>query len=85
MATTYEQAIFEVTECKEGGQIVLNKLGQSKQYKLLLEYPAYKYIRKGDIIHAIIKRRLFYVYWEIEEIKAYYLPEAVELMKVHSL
>lgn len=85
VATTYEQAIFEVTECKEGGQIVLNKLGQSKQYKLLLEYPAYKYIRKGDIIHAIIKRRLFYVYWEIEEIKAYYLPEAVELMKVHSL
>lgn len=80
LATTYEQALFEVQECKEGGQVILNKLGQTKQYKLLLEYPAYKYLRKGDILHATIKRRLFYVYWELEEIKAYYLPQAVEFL-----
>ena len=83
-ATTYEQALFEVQECKEGGQIILNKLNQNKSYKLLLEYPAYKYMRKGDIIHAIIKRRLFYVYWEIEEVKAYYLPDAVQLLNINS-
>ena len=83
IATTYEQALFEVQECKEGGQIILNKLKQDKSYKLLLEYPAYKYMRKGDIIHAIIKRRLFYVYWEIEEVKAYYLPEAVQLLNIN--
>ena len=80
IATTYEQAHFEVQECKEGGQVVLNKLGQTKQYKLLLEYPAYKYLRKGDILHATIKRKLFYVYWELEEIKAYYLPQAIEFL-----
>lgn len=82
IATTYEQALFEVQECKEGGQVVLCKLSQNKQYKLLLEYPAYKYLRKGDIIHAIIKRRLFYVYWELEELRAYYLPQAIGLLSL---
>lgn len=77
IATTYEQALFEVQECKEGGQIILNKIGQTKQYKMLLEYPAYKYLRAGDILQAVIKRKLFYVYWELEEIKAYYLPQAM--------
>lgn len=80
IATTYEQALFEVQECKEGGQVILNKLGQTKQYKLLLEYPVYKYLRKGDIFHITIKRKLFYVYWELEEIKAYFLPQAIELL-----
>lgn len=83
IATTYEQALFEVQECKEGGQVVLNKLGQAKQYKLLLEYPAYKYLRKGDILHAVIKRKLFYVYWELEEIKTYYLPEALKFLSLY--
>ena len=78
IATTYEQAVFTIEECKEGGQVVLNKGNNGKQYKLLLEYPAYKYLRKGDILHATIKRRLFYVYWELEEVKAYYLPGAAE-------
>ena len=76
MATTYEQAVFKVQQCKEGGQVILTKLYQDKSYKLLLEYPAYKYFKKGDLIHAVIKRKLFYVYWEIEELKSYYLPEA---------
>lgn len=80
IATTYEQALFEVTECKEGGQVIFNKISQNKPYKLLLEYPAYKYLKKGDIIHAIIKRKLFYVYWELEEVKAYYLPQAMQLL-----
>ncbi|MBP3886895.1 MAG: hypothetical protein J6F30_04475 [Cellulosilyticum sp.] len=82
IATTYEQALFEVEECKEGGQVILNKVAQGKTYKLLLEYPAYKYLKKGDLIHAIIKRRLFYVYWEFEEVRAYYLPQAVELLNL---
>ncbi|PHV70035.1 hypothetical protein CS063_12890 [Sporanaerobium hydrogeniformans] len=76
LATTYEQAIFEVQECKEGGQIILTKRGQAKQYKLLLEYPTYKYFKQGDFIQGIIKRKLFYVYWEIEEIKSYYPHQA---------
>lgn len=80
IATTYEQAVFEVQECKEGGQVILNKLGQSKPYKLLLEYPTYKYLRVGDILHAVIKRKLFYVYWEVEELKFYYLPQAQEFL-----
>lgn len=82
IATTYEQSLFEVQECKEGGQIILSKLTQNKQYKLLLEYPVYKYLKKGDILHAVIKRKLFYVYWELEEIKAYYLPQAINLLNL---
>lgn len=81
IATTYEQAIFKVEECKEGGQIVLSKLYQDKQYKLLLDFPTYKYFKKGDLIHAIIKRKLFYVYWELQEIKSYYLPEALAYLE----
>lgn len=77
IATTYEQALFQVQECKEGGQIILTKPGQTKQYKLLLEYPTYKYLKKDDLLHAIIKRKLFYVYWELDEVKSYYLPEAL--------
>ncbi len=77
IATTYEQAIFKVTECKEGGQITLTKPRQNKEYKLLLEYPVYKDLKTGDLIHATIKRKLFYVYWELEEVKSYYLPEAI--------
>lgn len=76
IGTTYEQALFRVQECKEGGQVLLTKLNQNKVYKLLLEYPAYKYLREGDLIQATIKRKLFYVYWEIEELKSYYLPDA---------
>ncbi len=80
LATTYEQAIFKVQECKEGGQVILTKLGQDKPYKLLLEYPVYKYLKVGDMMHAVIKRKLFYVYWEVEELKFYYLPQAREFL-----
>lgn len=80
IATTYEQALFEIAECRAAGQIVLHKVGQTKQYKLLLEYPAYKYLKKGDILQAVIKRKLFYVYWEMEEIKACYLPQAIPFL-----
>lgn len=80
IAMTYEQALFRVQECKEGGQVILSKVTQDKEYKLLLEYPAYKYLKEGDIIHATIKRRLFYVYWELDEVKAYYLPQAMEIL-----
>ncbi len=80
IATTYEQAIFKVIECKEGGQVTLAKPKQSKEYRLLLEYPIYKDLKPGDLIHATIKRKLFYVYWELEEIKSYYLPEAIAFL-----
>lgn len=80
IATTYEQAIFKVIECKEGGQVTLAKPKQNKEYRLLLEYPIYKDLKPGDLIHAVIKRKLFYVYWELEEIKSYYLPEAIAFL-----
>lgn len=77
---SYEQALFRVQECKEGGQVILNKLNASKQYKLLLDYPVYKYIKKGDLLQAVIKRRFFCIYWELEEIKTYYLAEAIPFL-----
>ena len=80
IGTTYEQAVFKVEQCKEVGQIVLKKCYHDKEYKLLLEYPTYKYFKKGDLLHAIIKRKLFYVYWELEEIKSYYLPQAISYL-----
>ena len=79
-STTYVQALFEVLECKEGGLVVLGKMGSQKTYKLLLEYPTYKYLKVGDIIHAIIRRKLFYVYWEFEELRGYYLKQAMKFL-----
>lgn len=81
LMTNYEQATFEVEECKDGGVVLLNKLGYNKTYKMLLEYPIYKYLKKGDILQACIKRKFFSVYWEFEEVKAYYLPQAKNLIK----
>ncbi len=79
-STTYVQALFEVVECKDGGLVVLSKLGTDKTYKILLEYPIYKYLKLGDLIHAIIRRKLFYVYWEFEELRGYYLQPAIKFL-----
>ena len=79
-STTFIQAFFNVTECKEGGLIILSKIDSDRTYKILLEYPVYKYLKNGDIIHAVIRKKLFYVYWEIEELKGYYLKEATKFL-----
>lgn len=81
LISNYEQATFEVRECKDGGVVLLNKLGNNKQYKMLLEYPIYKYLKKGDILQASLKRKFYSVYWEFEEVKAYYLPQAKNLIQ----
>lgn len=78
--TTYEQGVFEVIGCKEEGIVILQKTGQQKTYKLLLECPISRYLKVGDLLHAVIKKRLFYVYWEIGEIKAYYLKDALRYL-----
>lgn len=79
-SNAFIQAFFNVRECKEGGLIILSKMNSDKTYKILLEYPTYKYLKQGDIIHAVIRRKLFYVYWEIEELKGYYLQQATKFL-----
>ena len=79
-STTYVQSFFKIIECKEGGLVVLSKMGVDKTYKLLLEYPTYKYLKVGDIVHAVIRRKLFYVYWEFEELRGYYLQQASKFL-----
>lgn len=84
ISTTYEKSAFEVKETKDGGQVILikpNSISSDKEYKLLLEYPGYKYIKKGDIINCTIKRKLFYVYWEIDELNYMYPQESKKYLK----
>lgn len=69
MATTYDRGIYTIKEIKEGGQVVLDRAG--KEYKILLEYPHYKYLAEGMRLKALLKRKLFYVYWEVEYIQEF--------------
>lgn len=66
-ATIYDKGIYTIKEIKEGGQVVLDRAG--KEYKMLLEYPTYKQLEAGMRLKALLKRKVFYVYWEIEYIQ----------------
>ena len=68
VATTYQKSKFIVKEIKDGGQIIFESLFKNKQYKCLIEYPIYKYLKVNDILSMTLKRKLFYVYWEIDEL-----------------
>ena len=81
IATTYENSLFIVQEIKDGGQLILKSLSKDKEYKLLLEYPSYKYFKAGDILQAVIKRKIFYVFWEIEELIALYPNQSIKYLE----
>lgn len=68
----FEKQTFLVKSKQEGGQIILTGKN-NREYKLLLEYPYYKYLEPGDKIRCKLKRKLFYVYWEIDEFVDVYI------------
>lgn len=69
MCCTYIKGEFRVEDVKQGGQVLLKgKSENSREYKLLLDYPMYKYLSPGDIIICKLSRKTFYVYWEIDSL-----------------
>ncbi len=74
---TYEQGIFQIVETKDNGQVVIKKLLDERYFKIILENPIYKYLKVGDLFHGRLKKKPFYVFWQLDEIKSYYLPKAI--------
>lgn len=73
----YEQGVFKVEEISKDGYISLNKLGTARGFRVLFRPSLLINFKAGDILHITLRRKIFFVYWEIEEIKGYYLSNAI--------
>lgn len=76
----YEKGIFQVDEINKEGYISLNKIGTCRYFKVLFRPSVLGYFKKGDILQITLKKKIFFIYWEMHEIKAYYLPNATKYM-----
>ncbi|NLK20864.1 MAG: hypothetical protein GX308_01990 [Epulopiscium sp.] len=72
----FEQGYFEVIDIFPDCSITIKKKPTGRYAKVLLDESLVPYLRKGDILHLKMTRRLFFTYWEIEDIKTCYLKEA---------
>jgi len=77
-----DQGYYEVLEILSNNSIILKKKFTKDQYiKLYVNNDIVQRIRKKDIIQMRINRKLFISYWEIDEVKACYLPEAERFIR----
>ncbi|WP_341876149.1 hypothetical protein [Defluviitalea saccharophila] len=72
----FEQGYFEVLDIAPDCSITIKKKPSGRYAKVLLDDNLIPYLRKGDILHLRMTRKLFFTYWEIEDIKTCYLKEA---------
>lgn len=72
----FEQGYFEVIDIFPDCSITIKKKPTGRYAKVLLDDNLVPYLRRGDILHLKMKRKLFFTYWEIEDIKTCYLKEA---------
>lgn len=72
----FEQGYFEVIDIAADCSITIKKKPTGRYAKVLLDDNLVPYLRKGDILHLKLTRKLFFTYWEIEDIKTCYLKEA---------
>lgn len=73
----YEQGMFRVDEINKDGYISFNKVGSNRYFKVLFRPSVLANFKAGDILHITLKRRIFFIYWEIDEIRGYYLSNAI--------
>ena len=77
-----DQGYYETLEILSNDSIILKKKFSNDQYiKLYVNNEIVQRIRKKDIIQMRINRKLFISYWEIDEVKACYLPQAAEFIR----
>ncbi|MEG0318272.1 MAG: hypothetical protein RR627_00050 [Niameybacter sp.] len=76
----YEQGLFSVDEINDEGYIALSKLNNNKYCKVLIRRDWMYNFKVNDILHVTLKRKIFFVYWEIEELKAYYPSKAAQYL-----
>lgn len=70
----YEQGIFKIEEVNKEGYIGLVKLKGNKYCKVLCRPSLLYHFKENDLMQVSLRKKIFFVYWEIDEIKAYY-PE----------
>lgn len=76
-APIMEQGYFQVLETFGSGVIIFKKLFSAEMYvKIHLGTECVPYIRKYDILHMRISRRLFFTTWNIDEVRSCYLKQA---------
>lgn len=76
----YEQGLFCIEEINDEGYIVLNKLSNHKSCKVLIRRDWMSHFKVNDLLHVTLKRKIFFVYWEIEELKVYYTEKAARYL-----
>lgn len=77
---TWESGVFEVTEVNGEGFIEVKKQKGQKFFKVLMSPIHLSKIKKGDILEIVIKKKIFFVYWEFEDMKNYYTSLATPYM-----
>lgn len=67
----YDQGYYRVYEMI-GEHVILKKIGSGDFYKIKLDLILIAEIRKNDIIHMLLRRKIFCSSWEIIKVKGYY-------------
>ncbi|MGL4361722.1 MAG: hypothetical protein ACRCSG_00275 [Cellulosilyticaceae bacterium] len=69
----YEQGTFKIQEINKEGYLELSKIGNSKKYcKILCRQSYLNNFKEGDLLEVNLRKKVFFIYWEIETLKAYY-------------
>lgn len=76
----YEQGVFCVEEINNEGALALRKLSNNKYCKVLMKKDWIGEFKPSDLLHVSLKRKIFFVYWEIQELKAYYPGKAARYL-----
>lgn len=80
-APIMEQGYFQVLETFGSGVVIFKKLFSSEMYvKIHLGRECIPYIRRYDIVHMRISRRLFFTTWNIEQVRSCYLKQCEEYL-----
>lgn len=77
-----EQGFFQVLEVFGSGIVIFKKLFGSEMYiKLHIGRNIVPYLKKYDIIHMRISRRLFFTTWNLDSVKSCYHKDALIYLK----
>lgn len=77
-----EQGFFQVLEVFGSGIVIFKKLFGSEMYiKLHIGRNIVPYLKKYDIIHMRISRRLFFTTWNLDSVKSCYHKDALSFLK----
>ncbi|NLL70414.1 MAG: hypothetical protein GX238_04700 [Epulopiscium sp.] len=77
----FEQGYFEMIDVVDQYGVILKKKWSPERYvKILVDPSIRQLLRKGDLLHMRLRRKLFFTCWDMEEIKSCYLPQAQEYL-----